>query len=193
MEILLPLFRNNALFLWKHLRFSATRFEIILNHFFISVDVYLKCIVQFVNARQKYSPIEKSSNNIPHFFFSLDQSFFSLLKKKSTNLDFWSVLASLLNFLSKTTIQTPHFLLSPVWFPSLYVWLFVTPEDYSLPDSVHGIFQARILEWIAISLSRGSSCPRDQTHVSCFGKRILYCRDTGEAASIALLSLNCSC
>ena len=32
------------------------------------------------------------------------------------------------------------------------------PEDYSLPgSSVHGIFQARILEWIAISFSRGSS------------------------------------
>ena len=36
------------------------------------------------------------------------------------------------------------------------------------PDSsVYGIFQARILEWVAISYSRGSSPPRDQTHVSC--------------------------
>ena len=33
-------------------------------------------------------------------------------------------------------------------------------------SSVHGIFQARILEWVAISSSRGSSQPRDQTHVS---------------------------
>ena len=38
--------------------------------------------MQFVNARQKYSPTEKGSNNIQHFFFSLDQSFFSLKKKK---------------------------------------------------------------------------------------------------------------
>ena len=30
-----------------------------------------------------------------------------------------------------------------------------------------GIIQARILEWVAISFSRGSSWPRDQTHVSC--------------------------
>ena len=38
------------------------------------------------------------------------------------------------------------------------------PMDYSPPDSsVHGILQARILEWIAISFSRGSSRPRDQT------------------------------
>ena len=41
------------------------------------------------------------------------------------------------------------------------------PMDYSLPGSpVHGIFQARMLEWVAISFSTGSSWPRDQTHVS---------------------------
>ena len=33
-------------------------------------------------------------------------------------------------------------------------------------SSVHGVFQARILEWVAISSSRGSSPPRDLTHVS---------------------------
>ena len=39
--------------------------------------------------------------------------------------------------------------------------------DYSLPDfSVHGILQARILEWVATSSCRGSSPLRDQTHVS---------------------------
>ena len=36
---------------------------------------------------------------------------------------------------------------------------------------VHGIFQARILEWAAISSSRGSSQPRDQTRVSCIADR----------------------
>ena len=41
------------------------------------------------------------------------------------------------------------------------------PMDYSLPgSSVHGIFQARVLKWVAISFSRGSSGPRDQTQVS---------------------------
>ena len=36
------------------------------------------------------------------------------------------------------------------------------PMDFSLPgSSVHGIFQARVLEWVAISFSRGSSRPRD--------------------------------
>ena len=41
------------------------------------------------------------------------------------------------------------------------------PMDYSLSgSSVHGIFQARVLEWIAISFSRGSSQPRNRTWVS---------------------------
>ena len=38
------------------------------------------------------------------------------------------------------------------------------PLDYT----VHGISQARILEWVAIPFTRGSSQPRDRTHVSCF-------------------------
>jgi len=41
------------------------------------------------------------------------------------------------------------------------------PMDCSLPGfSVRGIFQAIVLEWIALSFSRGSSRPRDQTQVS---------------------------
>ena len=48
------------------------------------------------------------------------------------------------------------------------VWLF-RPRDCNLPRaSVHGIFQARVLEWVAICFSRGSSQLRDQTWVSCF-------------------------
>ena len=35
-------------------------------------------------------------------------------------------------------------------------------------------FLSRILEWVAISYSRGSSWPRDQTHISCLSKQILY-------------------
>ena len=58
------------------------------------------------------------------------------------------------------------YVLSHVWLCDLL--------NCSLPGfSVHGIFQARILEWVAISSSGGSSGPRDQTHVSCIG-RILY-------------------
>ena len=38
-------------------------------------------------------------------------------------------------------------------------------------SSVHGILQAGILEWVAISFSRGSSQPRDQAHISCIAGR----------------------
>ena len=48
------------------------------------------------------------------------------------------------------------------------------PMDCSLSgSSVHGIFQARVLEWIAISFSRGSSQPRNQTQISCIAGRCL--------------------
>ena len=40
--------------------------------------------------------------------------------------------------------------------------------------SVHGIHQARILEWVVIPFSRGSSWFRDRTWVSCFGRQIFY-------------------
>ena len=56
------------------------------------------------------------------------------------------------------------------------------PVDYSLPgSSVHGIFQARILVWIAIPFSRGSSQPRDHTRVSCVAGLFFTIWATGEA------------
>jgi len=46
------------------------------------------------------------------------------------------------------------------------------PMDCSLPvSSVHGISQPRILEWVAMPSSRGSSRPRDRTRISCIGGR----------------------
>ena len=62
----------------------------------------------------------------------------------------------------------------------LLVYVLVTQSCMTLCDSmdctppgssVHGISQARILEWVAIIFSRGSSCPRDQTLVSCIAGR----------------------
>jgi len=53
-----------------------------------------------------------------------------------------------------------------------------SPIDCSPPGfSVHGIFQARILEYVAISYSWGSSRPRDWIHItyiSCIGRQMLY-------------------
>ena len=56
-----------------------------------------------------------------------------------------------------------------------HVQLFATPWTVACqaPLSVD-ILQARILEWVSISSSRGSSPPRDWTCVSCIGRQILY-------------------
>ena len=43
-----------------------------------------------------------------------------------------------------------------------------------LGSSVHGILQARILEWVAMLSFRGSFQLRDETHVSCIGRQDLY-------------------
>ena len=63
------------------------------------------------------------------------------------------------------------------------------PTDCSPPSSsACRIFQARMLEWVAISYSRGSSRPRDWTHISCiscFGRWILYHCVTWEAQEVA--------
>ena len=68
------------------------------------------------------------------------------------------------------------------------------PMDCSLPgSSVHGIYQARILEWVAISSSRGSSRPKDRTQVSCIfhiGRQILYRWATREAQCRVVRSHN---
>ena len=57
-------------------------------------------------------------------------------------------------------------------------WTLLDPTDHRPPDSaVYRILQPRILEWVAMPSSRGSSWPRGQTsvsHVSCIGWRILY-------------------
>ena len=61
------------------------------------------------------------------------------------------------------------------------------PMACSLPgSSVHGIFQARILMWVAISFSMGSSWPRDWTWVSCIAGRFF---PPGKA--ILLLTAHC--
>ena len=58
------------------------------------------------------------------------------------------------------------------------VWLFVTPWTVACQALLStGILQARILEWVAMPSSRGSSWPKDRSHVSCVscsGRQVLY-------------------
>ena len=63
-------------------------------------------------------------------------------------------------------------------------------------SSVHELFQARILEWVAISYSRGLSQLRDQTRifcVSCIGRWILDCGANWEAHSFRLIGCKFLC
>ena len=59
-----------------------------------------------------------------------------------------------------------------------HVRFFGTPWTLACPgSSVHRILQARILEWVAMPSSRGSSRPRDRicvSYVSCIGRQVLY-------------------
>ena len=64
------------------------------------------------------------------------------------------------------------------------------PMDCSLPDSsVHGLLQARILEWVAISFSRESSQPRDRTGVSCMQADALPSEPPGKSFFFCIVSL----
>ena len=65
-----------------------------------------------------------------------------------------------------------------------HVWL-CNPMDCSLTgSSIHGIFQARILEWVAISFSWGSSRPRDRTQVFCVSGRLFTIWGTRETLQL---------
>ena len=92
------------------------------------------------------------------------------------HLLFWS-------FLVIIWLQELFSTLEILWIMScLILW---GPLDCRPPAfSVHGIFQAGILQWVAISSSRGSSWPRDQTHVSvspAVAGRFLTCSAAWEA------------
>ena len=64
------------------------------------------------------------------------------------------------------------------------------PVDCSpLGSSVHGIPKARILEWVVICFSRGSSWPRDQTRLSCIAGRVLINWATRKALGDLLFTL----
>ena len=66
------------------------------------------------------------------------------------------------------------------------VWLFVTPWTTAQQAPVHGTFQARVLAWLAISFSGGTSQPRDRTlvsHVSCIAGGFFTCWAVGKKSS----------
>ena len=81
----------------------------------------------------------------------------------------------------------------------MYVWIYMyvscsVMSDSATPgSSIHGIFQASILEWVAISFSRESSLSRGQTRVSCIGRWILYHCPAWEAPKATLVKVTQLC
>ena len=77
-----------------------------------------------------------------------------------------------------------------------HVQLFCDPLAYTCqaPLSIHGVFQARILEWVAISSSRGSSRPKDQTQVSrvsCIAGRSFTIESRGSSRKQVKVAQSC--
>ena len=94
-------------------------------------------------------------------------------------------------FLTPFLTCHPTFPLNPIQYESLKVLVtqscptLCDPMNCSSPgSSVHGNLQARILEWVAIPFSRGSSPPRDQSRVSCITGRFFSVWATRELAGI---------
>ena len=86
---------------------------------------------------------------------------------------------------TNTGVHPTFYLWGEVKWKSLsHVWL-CNPKDYT----VHGIHQARILEWIAFPFSRGSSQPRDQIQVSHIAARFFTHWATSEAHHLSMLLL----
>ena len=79
-------------------------------------------------------------------------------------------------------VQVRARILSEVLFIQSYL---CDPMDCSPPgSSVHGLLQARILEWVAIPFSRGSSWLKDRAWVSCIASRFFTVWATREAQNI---------
>ena len=91
----------------------------------------------------------------------------------------WDTSTHLLGRMKLTTLATPGSRATVASVPSHFshVWVHAPGDCSPLGSSVHGIPQARILQWVAIPPPGGSSRPRDQTcvsYVSCTGRQILY-------------------
>ena len=74
--------------------------------------------------------------------------------------------------------------------PCLILW---DPLDYSLSgSSTYGIFQARILEWVTMSSSRGCPQSREKTHVSCIADRLfLSAEPSGKTVQFSSATQSC--
>ena len=114
---------------------------------------------QFQGERRQEEIVWPSLENIIHSIYAFVSSFTACLRTTGT----WSYSLHSLSFLKVKVAQSCLTLCDPI--------------DYT----VHGILQARILEWVAVPFSKGSSQPRDRTQVSHIAGRFFTSWATREA------------
>ena len=125
--------------------------------------------------------------------FKMNSSFAPLpITKKETLIHYWwecklaqPLWKTMWEFLKKQEVELPYdsavLITGKVLVPQSSPIL-CNPMDWSPPgSSIHGISQTRMLEWVAISFSRGYSQSRDQTQVSCISGRFFTIWATREA------------
>ena len=95
-----------------------------------------------------------------------------------------SFICNSLSWSLQTRLELPVDCWEAEWMSGTQLCPTLRPPGLCLPgSSVPGILQARILEWVAISSSRGSSLSRDQTQVSCIAGRFFTIWATREDLS----------
>ena len=103
----------------------------------------------------------------------------------------WEKLVSMFWEYSHSTVERPLWRANVCQSQSLSCAWLCNPMDCSPPgSSVHGILQARKLDWVAISSSRGSSPPRNWTRVSYTGRWILHHWATWETLPLLIAAPN---
>ena len=127
--------------------------------FFFQINLYLKCYIS-----KKF-----------HIFFDLIEGYTDFWESWGSYEKIAIPLYSHRNYISEKLPQIVVLSLT-------HVHLFCNPMDHSPSgSSVHGISQARILDWVAISFSRGSFWSKNWIFISCIGRQILYHWATWEA------------
>ena len=180
---------------WSLLRFISIELVMLSNHLilcysllhlpsiFPSIKVFFQWVSSSYQVAKKYRSFNISSSNEYSQLNSFRIYQFDLLAVQG-------ILKSLFQHHSSKASVLWHsaFFLVQLSYESEVAQSCLTlcnPMDCSLPgSSVHGIFQASVLEWVAISFSRGSSWPRAWIRVSRIADRRFTIRATREAPKL---------
>ena len=141
------------------------------------IFAFVSCTFEVISVKLCYDPCQKTFFLIRDFKTHLEEWFEALVLYMAwKGLKFYR---DWLRFMEATKLTLFLFRSVKVAQSCLTLWNYM---DYSLPcSSVHGLLQARILEWVTFPFSRGSSQPRDRTQVSLTAGRCFTGWATREA------------